>query len=300
MNTCVILNPHAGSAIEERELRAQLERFDGVQLRTTQHPGHGKALARAAVEQGCTLMIAAGGDGTINEVLNGIAPDFDGVQLGIIPLGTGNDLVRTLHIPYDVQAAVETLLDGRTRMLDVVRVSSDEDRYFLNVSSGGFSGLVDEKLTEDMKKAWGPLAYLRSALEVLPDLADYHTEITLDDEEPLVLTTYNLVLANARYVAGGIPIAPEAEPDDGLLDVIIVPAASLPQLAALAPQILRGTHLDSDLIMFRRAGKVRVDSRPGMWFNVDGELVGNEPSVFEVLPRRLQVIVGTEIDTTEA
>jgi diacylglycerol kinase (ATP) len=297
MKTCVILNPNAGSVNEEQELRSALHRLGDIQLRITQRPGHAKPLAQAALEDGCELVVAVGGDGTVNEVINGLAPNFSQVCFGAIPLGTGNDFVRSISIPQDVQAAVDVLVAGQTKVLDVVRVTSDGVRYFINVSSGGFSGLVNEKLTDEMKQSWGPLAYLRAAAEAVPDLTDYHTTIAFDEEDLQENKIYSLVVANARYVAGGIPIAPQARLDDGLLDVVIVPAASMPQLAILAPLILLGRHLDSELVTFRRARKVKVASRPGMWFNVDGELVGNEPATFEVVPRTLEVIVGPEIDT---
>jgi diacylglycerol kinase (ATP) len=136
------------------------------------------------------------------------------------------------------------------------------------------------------------MSYLRSALAALPDLSDYHTTITFDDEEEQQLAVYNVTVANARYAAKGIPIAPDADPDDGLLDVVIVSAAALPELATLVPQILLGKHLDNELITYRRAKKVAIHSEPGMWFNVDGELVGNEPSMFEAVPQALKVVVG--------
>ncbi len=297
MKTCVILNPNAGSASEEQELRSALHRLGDIQLRITGRPGHAKLLAQAALEDGYELVVAAGGDGTLNEVINGLASNFSQTRFGAIPLGTGNDFVRSINVPNDIHAAVDTLVVGHTKALDVVRVTSDGVRYFINVASGGFSGMVDEKLTGEMKRSWGPLAYLRSAIEALPDLTDYHTMIALDEEEQQEVEIYNLVVANARYVAGGIPIAPEAQLDDGLVDVIYVPAVSMPQLTALVPQILLGRHLDSELVTFRRAYKVKVTSRPGMWFNADGELVGNEPATFEVLPQALQIVVGPEIDT---
>lgn len=293
MQTCVILNPHAGSVEDVRHVEAAIQRLDGAKLLITERPGDGLHMAREAVEQGCEFVVAAGGDGTINEVVNGLAGRFDRAVLGVLPVGTGNDFARSINVPTEIDAAVELLLQRQTRSLDVVRVSSDEVRHFINVSAGGFSGLVDEKLTEDLKRSWGPLAYLRSAAEALPDLTDYHTIITFDDAEQHEVKTYNIVIANARYVAGGIPIAPEAQLDDGLVDVLIVPVASMPQLALLVPKVLLGHHLSSELISFRRARKVRVESRPGMWFNADGELVGNQPATFEVLPKVLQVVVGT-------
>src|SRR5262249_29484629 len=113
-----------------------------------------------------------------------------------------------------------------------------------------------------------------------------------DEDEPIEIQVFNIIIANGQFVAGGIPIAPAAVLDDGLLDVVIIPAASMAQLAILVPQILLGKYLDSDLITFRRARKLAGESHPGMWFNADGELVGNEPASFEVLPQALQVIVG--------
>lgn len=293
MQTCVILNPHAGSVQDVKHVETAVQRLEGVTVRTTERPGDGLHIAREAIEQGCEFVVAAGGDGTINEVVNGLACHFDRAVLGVLPVGTGNDFARSIDVPTEIDAAVDLLLRRQTRPLDVVRVTSDNVRHFINVSAGGFSGLVDEKLTEELKRSWGPLAYLRSAAEALPDLTDYHTFLTFDDDEQCEVKTYNIVIANACYVAGGIPIAPDALLDDGLVDVLVIPAASMPQLALLVPQVLLGQHLSSDLITFRRARKVRVEARPGMWFNADGELVGNQPATFEVVPKALQVVVGT-------
>lgn len=294
MDMCVILNPQAGSAGDVDAVRAGVRRLGHAELYLTQYPGDGQRLARQALADGCELVVAAGGDGTINEVVNGLAHDFTQACLGVLPLGTGNDFVRTINVPNEIDAALDILIANQMRPLDVVRVSSDRTRHFINVSAGGFSGLVDERLTNEMKRTWGPLAYLRSAAAALPDLTDYHTFIAFDDAEAVEIKTYNIVVANARYVAGGIPIAPQAEPDDGLVDVMIIPVASMPQLALLVPQILLGQHVDNELVTFRRVRKLRVDSQPRMWFNADGELVGNEPSTFEVLPKALRVIVGPE------
>jgi diacylglycerol kinase (ATP) len=112
----------------------------------------------------------------------------------------------------------------------------------------------------------------------------------LDETETIALELYNVVIANGRYVAGGIPIAPEAILDDGLLDVILIPKTSATDLTMVVAQIVLGKHMGTNGIVFRRAAKVAVTSKPGMWFNVDGELVGNEPVVFEVLPRALQFV----------
>ena len=296
MRSCVILNPGAGSADEADNLRQLVGRLGEVTIRETNAPEEAIRFAAEAVADGYALIVAAGGDGTINEVVNGLSDDWGRAKLGILPLGTGNDFARTIGMPTDIEGAVEILLRGETCASDVVCVESDKTRYFVNVSAGGFSGLVDERVTDELKAAWGPLAYLRAATAALPDLEDYHTTIQFDDEEPQNLAVYNVVIANARYVAGGIPIAPDALLDDGLVDVLVVPAASMPRLATLVPLILLGQHLNHPDLMFRRVRSVTIDSRPGMWFNTDGELVGNEPAKFTVLPQALQVIVGPDFD----
>jgi diacylglycerol kinase (ATP) len=292
VKTCIICNPGAGSVDNREEIQHQLEAFSGARIDFSGERGEASKLAAAAAEQGFEQIIAAGGDGTLNEVVNGIAGYSDRVQLGLIPLGTGNDFAKMLDLPTGVEACVETLRAGHVRAVDVVRVTAETTRFMVNVSAGGFSGAVNEKLTPEIKASWGPLAYVRCAAEALPELRAYSTEITLDDATTFTENLYNVVIANGRYVAGGTMIAPEASIDDGLIDIVLVPENSATDLALVAAQIAVGRHLGSEGVIFRRAGKVSVRSTPGMWFNVDGELIGNEPATFEVLPRRLQFLVG--------
>jgi diacylglycerol kinase (ATP) len=288
---CVILNPTAGSVKEVDSLIGRLRSLPSTIVKVTSRRGSANRFARTAIKNGCDLIVAAGGDGTLNEVVNGIGEKAGEVRIGLIPLGTGNDFARTLGLPNDLKQSLELIRAGRTRAIDLVRVTSDRVRFFVNVSAGGFSGLVDEKLTPEMKSTWGPLAYIRSAAAALPELRAYVTRIALDEKETISENLYNVIVGNGRFVAGGIPIAPEAIPDDGLLDLVLIPERPVADLALLAPQILMGNHLSSASIIYRRAARISVNSKPGMWFNVDGELVGNEPAVFEVLPRALQFIV---------
>jgi diacylglycerol kinase (ATP) len=285
------LNPTAGSVKDVDALVERLRGLPDAEVCVTAKVGAALQSTRKALHKGCQMIVAAGGDGTLNEVVNGLRDEASGVAVGLIPLGTGNDFARTLDLPTDLEEAIAVLIAGHTRAVDLVRVTSDEVRYFVNVSAGGFSGLVDEKLTPEMKKTWGPLAYLRSAAAALPELRAYQTTLSLDNTESLTLSLYNVVIANGRYVAGGRHIAPEASIDDGLLDIILIPERPATDLAILATQMALGNHLASDSIVFRRAARVTVNSRPGMWFNVDGELVGNEPAEFTVLPRALQFVV---------
>jgi diacylglycerol kinase (ATP) len=289
--TVVILNPEAGSVKTVAAVVRRIRHLPDVEVRLSKRKGDAVRFARAALRKGCEMIVAAGGDGTLNEVVNGIGATKSRVRLGLIPLGTGNDFARTLGLPTDLDEAIAVLAAGHTRAIDLIRVTSDKVRHFVNVSAGGFSGLVDEKLTPAMKKTWGPLAYLRSAVAALPQLRAYRTEVSLDKKKPLTLSLYNVVIANGRYVAAGRQIAPKASIDDGLLDIILIKERPAAELALLAAQMALGHHLSSKAIVFRRAAKVKVNSRPGMWFNVDGELVGNEPTTFEVLPRALQFVV---------
>ena len=260
-------------------------------LRRTRKKGDAIRLARDAVKKGFDYIIAAGGDGTLNEVINGIGPNSNRVQVGLLPLGTGNDFARTLDLPHAVQDNIDILVAQQTSRIDLARVTSDRTRYVVNVSAGGFSGLVDEKLTPKIKRTWGPLAYVRSAAAAFPELHAYRTKIVLDDDERLSVDLYNVIVANGRFVAGGLPVAPKADPRDGLLDVILIPKKSTAEIVLLAAQILLGKHLSNDAVIFRRAAKISIRSRPGMWFNADGELVGNQPAVFQIMPRALVFVV---------
>ncbi len=292
MKTLIVLNPAAGSVGSVVELEKKLRRVKNAELRITAQQGDAESFSRDAVDRGFDLIVAAGGDGTLNEVVNGIGDRVADISIGVVPLGTGNDFARSLNLTNDIDKSIELLERRRTRQIDLVRVTSDRTRHFVNVSSGGFSGIVDEKLTPELKTTWGPLAYLRGAAEALPELHAYKTEILLDDREQIGMNLYNVIVANGRYVAGGIPIAPEADVDDGLLDIILIPEGAAPQLALLMGQILVGKHLNNPAIVFRRAARLAVSSNPGIWFNVDGELIGNEPVTFDIMPRALRFVVG--------
>ena len=295
VRSCIILNPRAGSAEQMEALRevaaAQME----ATLYETDSAGHATALAAEALEEGYDLVVAAGGDGTINEIVNGLASDFARARLGIIPLGTGNDLARTLTIPADPLAALDIVMRGAEHRLDLMKAETvSQATYGINVAAGGFSGQVGEVLTEELKAGWGPLAYLLGAARVVPDLASYETTIAWDDESVERVEALNIVVANGRTAAGGFQVAPLANPEDGLLDVIVVRYGDVLGLAGIAARMLAGNYLSSEQVMHRRARHVHIASQPGMWFNVDGELFTSQPVTFTVMPQALRVMVGPE------
>ena len=262
-----------------------------IALAATKKNGDAEKLARSAARSGSRYLIVAGGDGTLNEVVNGIARSKHPPQIGIAPLGTGNDFARTLGLPLLVEENIDILRAGNTRPIDIVRVESTRARYFVNVATGGFSGVVRKKMTPEIKRNWGPLAYIRGAAAALPKLHAYKTRIVLDRDEELSTALYNVVIANGRFAAAGLPIAPDANPADGLLDVVLIPKRSTPEMALLAAAIISGEHFSNSAIIFRRAKTISVRSSPGMSFNVDGELVGRVPAVFQILPRALKFVV---------
>ena len=270
---------------------AELNRLRPTALVATRKRGDAEKLSQRAVRQGCDYLVVAGGDGTLNEVVNGIAGRARSPRIGILPLGTGNDFARTLGLPISLEENIEILRGRKTRAIDIVRVRSDRARYFVNVAAGGFSGIVRRKMTPAIKKTWGPLAYIRGAAAALSKLHAYKTRIVLDDTEEFSTVVYNVVVANGRFAAGGLPIAPDADPADALLDVVLIPKRSATELALLAAEIIMGKHFLSSAVIFRRARKVSVRSKPGMWFNVDGELVGSVPAMFQILPRALRFMV---------
>jgi diacylglycerol kinase (ATP) len=254
-------------------------------------------LAMEALERGCEAIVAAGGDGTLNGVLNGLAPALDAarpVRLGVLPLGTGNDFARTCNIPLDLEHALAVLREGLSRRIDVVRVRTPSlTRYMLNVSSGGFATEVSEQASEEVKDAWGRLGYARSLVGALPQMGSYAAEIRLDDgRETLSVPALIAIVANGRFVAGGVPIAPKAEIDDGLVDLVVVPEAKFSELAMLAPAAFFGRHLEDERILHHRARKIEIRSEPPMRFNTDGEMLPAEPITFEVVPGAIDFIVG--------
>ena len=293
MKPYVIVNPVAGSIVDLRLRLKQLHRLDAQEVRVTQRAGEAETLAQEAIRAGSDYVIAVGGDGTLNEVINGIAKPHRARRLcvGVVPLGTANDFARSIGLIRDIDANIDILRAKTTATIDLVRMTSGRRRYFVNVSAGGFSGVVDEKLTPEMKSAWGPLAYLRSAAAALPELQAYRTTMIFDDAEELVIDVYNVVVANGQFAGGGLPVAPEANLSDGLLDVVLIPKRPAAEMAVLAAEMLLGKHLSSDSITFRRARKISVQSRPGMWFNADGETVGNEPAVFQIIPHALEFVI---------
>jgi diacylglycerol kinase (ATP) len=292
----VICNPSSGGGdYSPDEVREALDGFD-TEWVTTEQAGDAREAAREWREG---LLVVVGGDGTVNEVVNGLglAGFPQEVTLGLLPTGTGNDLAATLGIPEDHESAVETLREMRVRKLDAARVDSAGigERYFLNVATGGMGAKISDVTDKETKSRWGKLAYFRASLEAAREFDVQEFALTLDGEEWRVRAV-NLAVANCRYTGGGWLAAPAANPEDGLLDVVVIEDVGLGEVLGLAPAALaRSDYLDKEGVFHARAKEIRVGSQPGgLQFTADGEVIGDEPASFSALPGSLNVVVGAE------
>ena len=289
----VIINPSAGGgAYDPDRLREELSGFE-LEWVETEGPEDAK---EAAGELRDGLLIVVGGDGTINDVVNGLgnAGFPEGVKLALLPAGTGNDLAATLAVPENPGEDEEVIRQNRVRSLDVARVRSEGvgERFFINVATGGLGAEISDANDENFKSRWGKLSYLRASLEVARDFDVREVTLYLDGEERRVRAV-NMAIGNCRYAGGGWPAAPRANPEDGLLDVVIIEEIGATEFLTLAPTALaKSDYLDREGVFFKRAREVRVEAQPGLEFTVDGEVIGNEPAEFVVIPRALKVIVG--------
>ncbi len=295
----IILNPIAGrgyGAKIEAELRRLLKaeglNFDLVR---TQRPWHAAELAERAAHDGFETIVAAGGDGTSNEVVNGLmAASQNGTTpaMGIIPVGSGSDFANTMGIPPDLNGACRRLARGQVQTVDVGRVTlpGQPPRYFDNTVNVGFGGIVTR---EARKIKWlrGTALYLPV---VLKTVFIYHKAppVTIEyDEQTLTLRTLMVTVANGSREGGGFFVAPDAQPDDGLFDLCIVHEIGRLAMLGLIPHFLKGTHVDRETITMSCARRVTLSSPDDLIAHVDGEMLCTDAHriEFEIFPRRLRV-----------
>ena len=295
----VILNPVAGlgyGAKVEPEIRELLE-AEGLDfgLVRTAMPWHAAELAEEAACGGFETVVAAGGDGTSNEVVNGLMAAQDKgatATMGIIPIGSGSDFANTVGVPPDLRGACQRLAHGQVRAVDVGRVTlpGQASRYFDNTVNIGFGGVVTREARK-VKRLRGIALYLPVVLKTvfLYYKAPLVT-ITYDGQE-LTLPAVMISVANGRREGGGFFVAPQAEPDDGLLDLCIVREISQLDMLRLIPHFMNGTHTEREPVTMLRARQVSVSSPDDLIAHMDGEMLCTEAHriEFEISPGRLQV-----------
>jgi YegS/Rv2252/BmrU family lipid kinase len=297
----VIVNPRSRSGATGRRIRAVEAKLRAelgpLEVEETRGPRDAERIAREAVRAGVEKLIVAGGDGTTSEVVSGLLGAGLGARakIGLLPLGTGGDLVRTLGAPRELDAAIARLRGGKERRLDAGearfrdRTGAERRTHFLNVASAGVSGLVCELVNEAPKSLGGTLSFLLGTLRAIARFAPRAVSVRVDSavayEGPLSLA----VAANGRYFGGGMHVAPRALPDDGLLDVVLVRGLSKPHLLWRLPLIYAGAHLDKPECRFTRGRVVEIAPAPGtegeLRIELDGEPLGGLPARFEALPR---------------
>lgn len=295
-----IVNPEAGRGAVKRALPS-LHRAAGeiiganpdYDLVETAQPRHAVELARRAVDDGYETVVAVGGDGVIHEVVNGLMAAGDGHQapaaLGVIPLGSGNDFIKMLDTPLDLTAACRRLVEGEPRVVDLGRVN---EHYFVNFAGFGFDTLA---LVEAQKIGWltGFPLYLVAVLRVL--VLNYNTpkvKIGLAEGETIQQPVTIVDVHNGRCAGGGFWLAPDAEIDDGLFDVLIADGMGRIEILRLLPDVMRGTHVGKDPVTMKRTRRVVVDSADPLPVQADGELLYSEANhlEFEMYPQSLTVI----------
>ena len=292
MQVRMIVNPKAGQGSDFEQSRKHFGQ--SCEIVPSHSAEHASTLAKQAVDAGVDRIVAVGGDGTVNAILNGIAPEFRRVELAIVPMGTGNDLARCLGIPTELKAALTLALEAPSTPLDVGRfhLGDAPARYFVNVSAGGFAGVVDQIAEDGDTQRWGSLKYLASAVGAMRDVQTYALTIVANGQW-FQLESYNVMVGNGRFAAGGIPVAPDAVINDGVFDIAILPAAALVQSLLASLDILRGKHIESDKVITFRSATLEIQCQSPISFNLDGELQPEANRVrFDVLPRQLRVVPG--------
>jgi YegS/Rv2252/BmrU family lipid kinase len=307
--TVLVVNPSAQNGQLGRrwsELAADLRRELGTfEVAMTKAPGDATRLSREALESGAGAVVAVGGDGTINEVVNGffdddrpVAPD---ALLGMLPFGTGGDFRKAVPLPRDTREAARILARRRSRTIDVGHLElTGADRrpvrrIFINIASFGMSGLVDEYVNKASKRLGGRLSFMLATARAGLSYQNQRVRMVFDGDEsaPVDVTVNTVAVANGRYFGGGMFVAPQAELDDGQFDVVALGDMGKLDFLRHGRKIYTGTHLGLDKVSQRRARVVRAEPVGGdrVRLDVDGETPGLLPATFRILPGTVRLVV---------
>ena len=301
--TLAILNPRAGRAsrllgrIEARLRGSFAESLGGIEIERTRAPRDARRIAREAVRAGVKRLIVGGGDGTLGEVVTGLltARLGESAEIGILPLGRGCDFARTMGVPRDPLAAMELLAGGQRRKVDAGRIvhrtpdGREETAYFLNEASFGLTGLVVEAVNRRTGR-FGPRAFF--ALATLSAIARHpriSVSVRVDGREVHSGPAVAVLAANGRFCGAGMKMAPGAQPDDGLFDVVVVGALSRPRLWLNLPSLYTGRHIEHPVVSVHRGARIEAEAHgeDRALLDMDGECAGELPVRIEMLPRAI-------------
>lgn len=288
----IIYNPTSGREAFKKQLPEVLEKFEIAGYETSCHAttceGDAVQAARAAGLRGFDLVVAAGGDGTVNEVVNGLAELEERPQLAVVPVGTTNDFARAIGIPRDnILTAVDAILAGEARAIDIGRVNG---HYFVNIAGGGRLTELTYEVPSKLKTVLGQLAYYLKGIEMLPSIRPAEVEIEYDGK--LFKGEIMLFLVSLTNSVGGFEkLAPDSKLNDGMFDLLILKKANLADFIRVASLALRGEHISDSNIIYTTANRVKVTSAQKMQLNLDGEYGGDLPGEFVNLYRHIEVLV---------
>ena len=293
VRTCVIFNP-AARGEKARRFRRYLEAIGRQSLlKLTAEAGQARRLAAEAVREGFETIVAAGGDGTLNEVLNGIGDEPDGFErtrLGVLPLGTVNVFARELGLPGGLEAAWEVIRHGSETRIDLPSVTVDGSQqryYFAQLAGAGLDARAIELVKWQVKKAIGPLAYVLAGLHAVLSAP---SKITVTGGGHS-LTGELVLIGNGRLYGGQFTLFPQADLRDGLLEVCVLPRVNWLTLARCGPGLLLTGRLPASATKLFKAGSLTLTSPSAAPLEIDGELIGHLPATFSVQRSRLRVVV---------
>jgi lipid kinase YegS len=285
----LVINTDAPEALAALRRGVETLRGEGHQVfpHLTFEGGDAERFAREAAERGAEVVVAAGGDGTINEVVNGLMGSRRRPRLGLVPLGTANDLATELGIPAEPEEALMLAAHGRGHTVDVASVNG---RHFLNVSTGGVGAEVTEETGGELKRLLGPVAYaitgLRKFAALRPSLARFSADgETIYEGEFLVFA-----VGNARRTGGGNRLTGDAEMGDGLLDLCVVEGMSHLDFVRIAPQLRSGTHVEHPQVVYRQVSALTVEAEEEVQVNADGEPLSGTRFEYRVAPGRMELV----------
>ena len=295
----LIANPRAGRG-KMGEALPKVERIlteAGLDYRVVQttHPGHAAQAARDALRGGERYLVAAGGDGTVHEVVNGMIDDDQPIAedpvLGVVAAGSGSDFVRSFDLPGDAVEAAHHLAGDSVRRIDIGKVTctsgtAEVTRYFANIAQVGIGGAVVAR-SATLPGFLGPAKYVSAFWLVLPGFRPGTVRVDADGEA-FCWRAHNVVVANCRFYGGGMHISPKSKPDDGALDVLVM-AGPKSDAFTIVPKVYRGTHLPHRNIVELRANRVRVETELPFQIEADGESLGTTPATFEVIGTPIRV-----------
>jgi diacylglycerol kinase (ATP) len=301
MTIKVILNPYANrwgakEKVPAVEAALQAAHLD-YDLSITDEPLVGTEIARTAVTQGYDAVIAAGGDGTISEVVNGLvqaSADGPTIPFGIIPIGSANDFSKMVNLPGDIVGAVQVIANGRTRPIDVGEIQlPDRVHYFNNNSAVAMEPMITLEHIK-IQRISGELRYYVALLKGIVKMKAWQMRLTWDDgryEGP----TYLLSLCNSPRT-GGFMMAPGAVVDDGRFDFVLAPEVSKITVIAILLRLIRGTHIEHPQVTFKRTSRLTIESQPGTPIHADGEILGTavSPITYQILPGKLTLLSPTQ------